>query len=67
VRHSRIFLFRPTSDSDGEVVASGEWETVRRFVGELMEPQDMYPERWRVRGFPSAQMLERIGRLPEQA
>ncbi|MEX2310354.1 MAG: hypothetical protein WD738_22490 [Pirellulales bacterium] len=63
----RILLFRPTSDLQGEVVASGEWEIVRRVVGDWMEPQGLYPERWRAREYPSKSMLEQIGRLAEPA
>jgi hypothetical protein len=42
-------------------VAAGSWERVRAVVGHLMEPLGLYPERYRVREFPTAEQLEAIG------
>jgi hypothetical protein len=43
-----------------EVIA-GEWETVQRVVGRLMEPvEDLYPPRWRVREFPTPAELKEL-------
>jgi hypothetical protein len=53
-----------TTNANESAVASGDWETVRHVVEDLMEPQGMYPERWRVREFPSEEMLQEIGTLP---
>lgn len=55
-----VFLVRPTGDGI-TTVARGDWPTVARHVGDLMEPQELYPERWRVRTFPDAGTLAKIG------
>jgi hypothetical protein len=44
------------------VAASGSWQRVRDVAGDLMQPQGTYPERYRVRDFPSAQQLAAIGK-----
>lgn len=36
------------------------WNVVRDEVGDLMKPQDMYPERYRIDEFPTAKQLERL-------
>jgi hypothetical protein len=41
----------------------GDWDRVRSIVGDLMEPQDAYPERWRVRVFPNTELHEKIGQM----
>jgi len=56
----QVFLVRPEGDSV-TTCARGSWGAVRRAAGELMEPQSLYPERWRVRTFPSAETLSQIG------
>jgi hypothetical protein len=44
-----------------EGVIGGDWDTVARVVGRLMEPvEDMYPPRWRVREFPTPAELEQL-------
>ena len=37
------------------------WEKVVEAAGDLMTPMDMYPERYRVEEFPSAEQLEAMG------
>jgi hypothetical protein len=37
-----------------------EWDRVWDVLGYLMEPQGMYPERYRVEEFPSGRELERL-------
>jgi hypothetical protein len=56
-----IWLVRPAAAKEAAIAARGDWQTVRRVVGDLMELQDMYPVRWRVREFPSEAMLQEIG------
>ncbi|MCA9245675.1 MAG: DUF1444 family protein [Planctomycetales bacterium] len=57
-----IFLLRARPDGKpGELAAAGPWDDVRRIVGDLMEPLDMYPVRYRVREFPDDEMLRAIG------
>lgn len=56
----QVFLVRPEGDSV-TTCARGDWDLVRRSAGALMEPQGLYPERWRVRAFPNAEVLSQIG------
>jgi hypothetical protein len=51
----------PQAD-DIQVVASASFEQVREIVGELMQPAGLYPERYRVREFPTTQQLAAIGK-----
>jgi hypothetical protein len=55
-----VFFVRPEGESVS-IVARGDWDLVCRLAGVLMEPQGLYPERWRVRQFPSADVLAQIG------
>jgi hypothetical protein len=59
----QIFFFRPHASEDKQLAARGDWDRVRSIVGDLMERQDTYPERWRVREFPSEERLEQIGMM----
>lgn len=45
----------------GKLVAKAGWDRVLRVVGALMEPQGLYPERYRVRSFPSDEQLTDLG------
>ncbi|MGA2257188.1 MAG: hypothetical protein ABSG53_21245 [Thermoguttaceae bacterium] len=40
-----------------------EWEKVVDVAGDLMEPLDIYPPRFRVRGFPSDEQLAAMGNV----
>ena len=42
----------------GQEPIMAPWERVVEAAGNLMTPMDMYPERYRVEGFPSAEQLE---------
>lgn len=42
-------------------VALGSWERVREAVGDLLEPTEHYPARFRVREFPGEAVLAEIG------
>jgi uncharacterized protein YtpQ (UPF0354 family) len=44
-----------------EGLCGGNWDRVAEIVGDLLEPVEMYPPRYRVRGFPDAAQLARIG------
>ncbi|HUE74936.1 MAG TPA: DUF1444 family protein [Pirellulaceae bacterium] len=57
-----VMFFRPTVPDDGKIVAGGAWEHVRQVVGDLMEPLGLYPERYRVREFPSEAQIAKIGK-----
>jgi hypothetical protein len=56
-----IMFFRPTSSGDGVIVATATWEQARAVLGERMKPAGLYPERYRVEGFPSAEQLATFG------
>ena len=48
-------------DEDQEPVMA-PWDKVMEIAGELMTPMDgMYPERFRVEGFPTAEQLAAMG------
>jgi hypothetical protein len=56
-----VFFFRPKDEGkNGDILGGGPWERVREVVGPLMEPQGMYPERYRVRAFPTTEQLAAI-------
>jgi hypothetical protein len=56
-----VMFFRVNRDEmKVKLVARGKWQRVREIVGDLMEPLDLYPERYRVRRFPSVEQLASI-------
>ncbi len=62
-RTQNIFLHGPGAESASlDDMCGGSWERVAGIVGDLLEPLEMYPPRYRVRGFPTPQQLEAIGR-----
>lgn len=55
-----VMFFRPNGDN--EPLGHGDWDRVIAVVGDLMtEVEDLYPVRFRVSDFPSAEQLEQIG------
>lgn len=56
-RTDEVFFFRPTSEGDGELVGQCRWDRVKEVVGDRMEPCGLYPERYRVRSFPTPEQL----------
>jgi hypothetical protein len=58
----QVYFFRPHAPQEQQLAAHGNWDMVRRVVGDLMEAQDMYPQRWRVKGFPNTVLLDEIKR-----
>jgi uncharacterized protein YtpQ (UPF0354 family) len=46
---------------EGQETSMAPWEKVVEVAGHLMTPTDMYPERWRVETFPSAEELAAMG------
>jgi hypothetical protein len=56
----QVMFTRPTGDGIS-MAARGDWQQVAQLAGDLMEPQGIYPERWRVREFPSQAVLDKIG------
>ena len=64
-----VLFFRGDDTPDGgDIAAGGDWDHVRQIVGDLMEPLDMYPVRYRVVGFPTDEQLAVIGQVsPEES
>lgn len=54
----RVFLMQAGRQGPAAV---GDWSRVREVVGDLMEPTEHYPTRYRVRSFPDAAALAAIG------
>ena len=56
-----VFFYRRGEDygRTGEAPTIGKWDNVQAAFGDLMEPLDMYPPRFRVREFP-ARLNERV-------
>lgn len=50
---------------DVKLRARASWDEVRAVAGDLMEPLELYPPRWRVTGFPSDEALAQLGGAPE--
>jgi hypothetical protein len=50
-----------------EVVGLADFGTVREVVGDLMTPLGVYPERYKVTAFPSAEQLDAIAQRPRSA
>jgi hypothetical protein len=55
-----VVQFVAVGEGQGEVLGGGPWERVRAVMGEAMERLDIYPERYRVRSFPSQEQLAEI-------
>ena len=47
----------------GGNIAMVEWQKAMDVAGELMEPLDIYPPRYRVRAFPSEKQLKAMGNM----
>jgi hypothetical protein len=58
-----IHFFDPARPEGEQLAASGPWEHVAAIVGDLLEPMGIYPERYRVRSFPSEEQIVAI-RVP---
>ncbi len=56
-RTQKIMFYRDGIDG----VFGGDWDRVMNLVGDLVEPVDMYPPRYRVRGFPTREQLAELG------
>jgi hypothetical protein len=56
----RIYFYRPDAPDGQQVVAHRSWRTVQQLAGDMMEPQGMYPERWRVNNFPSDDVFRQL-------
>lgn len=59
-------VFATGEPEDPEYLGSAPWERVGEVAGDLMQPTDRYPERWRVREFPSRERRDAMD-LDEEA
>ncbi len=59
-RTELVAFFRGSSDEDAEVLGMFPWERVESVVGALMTRVEMYPPRWRVDAFPSAEQFAKM-------
>jgi hypothetical protein len=53
----QVYFFVPKGDKDGDIVVRANWDRVQQVVGHLMERQDIYPVRYRVKAFPTKEQL----------
>jgi len=56
-RAETVFFIQTHGKKEEEMVGNVGWERLVRIVGNLMERLDIYPERYRVREFPSEEQL----------
>ncbi len=56
----KVLLMRPDADDQTDVVAETSFERLQAVVGDLMEPTDHDPPRWRVRSFPDDAILDEL-------
>ena len=55
------FVIAGADVRDLKVLAYGPWQHVQNVAGELLEPMEGYPPRYRIRHFPDSKQLELIG------
>jgi hypothetical protein len=60
-RTDEVVFFRAKGTGDGEVLARADWGRVERVAGRLLTAQGLYPERYRVNEFPTAEELAALG------
>jgi hypothetical protein len=60
-RTDLVHFFVSKGENEGSIATSADWGCVMRVAGELLEPQGLYPERYRVRRFPSEEQLRLLG------
>jgi uncharacterized protein YtpQ (UPF0354 family) len=56
-----VYFFVPHGEKEGKVVARASWDQVRQVVGHLMEREQGYPVRYRVKEFPTAEECALLG------
>ncbi len=59
--------FNAEGDGDTVEILMVDWEKAAAIVGDLLEPQGLYPERFRVRTFPSDALFAELKALSAQA
>jgi len=58
----KVLFFRASGQDEGDIVAEASWERVQQVAGDMMAKTDLYPERYRVKSFPTDQQLAALGR-----
>jgi hypothetical protein len=60
-RTDQVMFFRPRGEQDAEIVGEARWDRVEQVAAGLMRPEGLYPERYRVSGFPTEAQLAELG------
>jgi hypothetical protein len=60
-RTDDIYFFRPKAESEGDVLGSAAWEQAEAILGDLLKPVGIYPERYLVEAFPTAEQFAALG------
>ncbi|MEX2138744.1 MAG: DUF1444 family protein [Pirellulales bacterium] len=55
-----LYFFRPEEAEDDRSVIAATWEAVENTLAPLLEPQELYPPRYRVSSFPTGAQLQRL-------
>lgn len=56
-----VLMASDDQERPAHIAAASDWETVAAVAGDLLTLEDLYPERRRVSGFPTAEQLAEIG------
>ena len=59
-RMDKVAFIRPVEGKGPNVLGMADWARVKGVLGSLLEPQGLYPERFRGRGFPTEEQLGRL-------
>jgi hypothetical protein len=59
-RADEVLFHKRDATGEGKIAARGAWDKVMEVAGSLCEPCKLYPERWRVRSFPTTEQLAAI-------
>lgn len=59
-RMDKVAFIRPVEGKEPNVLGMADWARVKGVLGSLLEPQGLYPERFRGRGFPTEEQLGRL-------
>ena len=59
-RTDEVLFHKRDAAGEGKITARGTWDKVMEAAGSLCEPCKFYPERWRVRSFPTTGQLAAI-------
>ena len=57
-RADRLVFLRPRAGGEPDILGMAEWGRVEEVLGDLLEPQGLYPERYQVQSFPTAEQVD---------